>query len=299
MLRRLIGWPHFQNALPVRREGVSFWFLQPKWNPGMKVSLEIRSGSDAGLGYVQYGNGPIRVLVMHDWLGDHSSYDAVMPWLDGHSFSYVFVDLRGYGQSINLDGEFTVEEIATDCLMLADRLGWTHFHIVGHSMTGMVTQRIAADAPSRVISAIAVCPVSAAGNRLSPDALAFFASTMQDDDALRRLFRFVTGGLSDSWAERKARQSRDTVSPDCRARYLEMLVTADFVDDVRGLETPYLVIVGDKDPGLDAEAMAPTFLAWHPNAELHLIPNCGHYPMQECPPYFATVIEGFLKRSTT
>ncbi|MEZ7525753.1 alpha/beta fold hydrolase, partial [Burkholderia vietnamiensis] len=100
-------------------------------------------------------------------------------------------------------------------------------------------------------------------------------------------------------AERKARQSRDTVSPDCRARYLEMLVTADFVDDVRGLETPYLVIVGDKDPGLDAEAMAPTFLAWHPNAELLVIPNCGHYPMQECPPYFATVIEGFLKRSTT
>ncbi|WP_232442305.1 alpha/beta fold hydrolase [Burkholderia ubonensis] len=160
----------------------------------MKAPLEIGSGSDAGLGYVQYGNGPIRVLVMHDWLGDHSSYDAVMPWLDGHALTYVFVDLRGYGQSINLDGEFTVEEIAADCIMLADRLGWRHFHIVGHSMTGMITQRIAANAPSRVTSAIAVCPVSAAGNQLSPDALAFFASTIEDD-ALRRLFSFVTGGF--------------------------------------------------------------------------------------------------------
>ncbi|WP_454056753.1 alpha/beta fold hydrolase [Cupriavidus sp. Marseille-Q8015] len=265
----------------------------------MKVPVESRPGSDARLGHVQYGNGPVRVLVMHDWLGDHSSYDAVMPWLDGRAFTYVFVDLRGYGQSIELAGEFTVEEIAADCLSLADQLGWDRFHVVGHSMTGMITQRIAADAPSRIASAIAVCPISAAGNRLSPDARAFFYSVIESDDALRRLFKFITGGLSDAWADRKVQQNRATVAPACRARYLEMLLTADFVDNVRGLETPYLVIVGDKDPGLDSEAMERTFLAWHPNAELHVIPNCGHYPMQECPPYFATTIEGFLKRKFT
>ncbi|HEM7807826.1 TPA: alpha/beta hydrolase [Burkholderia multivorans] len=45
---------------------------------------------------------------------------------------------------------------------------------------------------------------------------------------------------------------------------------------------------------MDADA-ARTFVAWHPNAELQVIPSCGHYPMQECPPYFATVIERFLK----
>ncbi|WP_321955628.1 alpha/beta fold hydrolase [Paraburkholderia bannensis] len=265
----------------------------------LEVPLEIRRGSDAGLGYVRYGNGPICVLVLHDWLGDHSSYDAVMPWLDGHACTYVFADLRGYGLSIELDGEFTVEEIAADCLLLADRLCWSRFHIVGHSMTGMITQRVAANATSRVISAIAVCPVSAAGNRLSPDALAFFSSTIENDDALRRLFGYVSGGLSDTWTEGKTRQNRVTVSSACRRPYLDMLVTADFVDDIRGLETPYLVVVGEKDPGIDADAMRRTFLAWHPNAELQVIPNCGHYPMQECPPYFATVIERFLKRTTS
>jgi len=34
----------------------------------------------------------------------------------------------------------------------------------------------------------------------------------------------------------------------------------------------------------------------HPNAELVTIPNSGHYPMQECSPYFATVIESFLRK---
>jgi len=49
---------------------------------------------------------------------------------------------------------------------------------------------------------------------------------------------------------------------------------------VRGLDTRFLVIVGDKDPGLDAAAMQATFLAWHPNAarddaELRALPDAG------------------------
>lgn len=79
------------------------------------------------------------------------------------------------------------------------------------------------------------------------------------------------------------------------ARVSRQLTGTDFVDDIRGLDTRFLVIVGDKDPGLDATAMQATFLAWHPNARLMTIPNCGHYPMQECPPYFATIVEAFLR----
>ncbi|MCU1751975.1 alpha/beta fold hydrolase [Pseudomonas sp. 6D_7.1_Bac1] len=247
-----------------------------------------------GLGYTKYGNGPECVLVMHDWLGDHTNYSAVMPYLDTAAFTYTFVDLRGYGKSIHLTGSYTIDEIADDCLRLVDQLGWQRFHLLGHSMTGMATQRIAANAPSRVKSAIAVCPVSAAGNRLEGEALSFFASTCNNDEALRRLVKFVTGGLSDTWADVKLRQNRERVAPGCRRAYLDMLTRTHFVEDVRGLETPFLVLVGDKDPGLGKDAMQQTFLAWHPNTQVLTIPNCGHYPMQECPPYFAKMIESFL-----
>lgn len=255
----------------------------------------LASGPNGGLGYLQHGTGPECVMVLHDWLGDRTNYTALLPYLDEAAFTYVFVDLRGYGESIHLSGACTVDEISADCLALADRLGWQRFHVIGHSMTGMATQRLAADAPSRIRSAIAVCPVSAAGNRLNDDARAFFASTTVDDDAFRRLVRFVTGGLSARWADVKLRQNRERVAPDCRLAYLDMLTGTDFVDDIRGLDTRFLVIVGDKDPGLDAAAMQATFLAWHPNARLVTIPNCGHYPMQECPPYFAMIVEDFLR----
>jgi len=243
-----------------------------------------------------WGAGAERVIVLHDWNGDHTTYDPMLSYLDRETFTYAFVDLRGYGGSRDLVGDYTVSEISRDCLALADAFGWERFHIVGHSMTGMATQRIAADAPRRVKSAIALCPMSAAGSPADAQGLAFFALTTQSDDAFRRMIRFVSGELSEGWADAKLRQNRETVAPACRAGYLAMFSGPGFVEDVRGLETPFLVVVGAHDPGIDEAAMSRTFLAWHPNCELQVIANCGHYPMQECPPYLAAVMEGFLRR---
>jgi 3-oxoadipate enol-lactonase len=248
------------------------------------------------IGYTQVGSGPSRVLVMHDWNGDHTNYDAILPYLDRAAFTYVFVDLRGYGTSRHIAGEYTVEEISRDCLALADRLGWRRFHLIGHSMTGMATQRIAADAPDRIESAIAICPMSAAGSPANDEALQFFATTTENDDNFRRLIKFVSHSLSDKWADAKLAQNRLAVNPRCRAGYLAMFSKTNFVEEIRGLKTPFLVAIGDRDPGIDEAAMKSTFLAWHPHAELAVIPHCGHYPMQECPPYFATLIESYLRR---
>jgi pimeloyl-ACP methyl ester carboxylesterase len=256
---------------------------------------QSQPASREGLGFVIHGKGPEPVLVMHDWNGDHTSYDPTLPYLDTDQFTYVFVDLRGYGKSRAMAGNYTVGEISRDCLDVADKLGWRRFHVIGHSMTGMVTQRMAVDAQGRIKSAVAVCPISAAGSQAPDEALTFFANTTEDDDAFCRLIKFVSGGLSDRWAVSKLRQNRLTVDPACRAGYLKMFSKTNFVADVRGNTTPFLVVVAENDPGLDEAAVRETFLAWHPNAEVTVIPNCGHYPMQECPPYFATIVERFLR----
>jgi pimeloyl-ACP methyl ester carboxylesterase len=248
------------------------------------------------LGFSTLGHGAEPVLVLHDWLGDSRNYDAVRPWLDGGSFTYGFADLRGYGSSRELAAGCSVKEIAAECLALADRHGWTRFHLVGHSMTGMVTERLALDAPARLKSAVAVCPVSAAGNKLDPAAKAFFATTVNDDAGFRRLIGFVSAGLGTGWAETKLRQNRASVSPEVALRYLDMLTDTDFAADVQGTTTPFLVVIGDHDPGLDEAAMRRSFLARHANAELAVVRNSGHYPMQECPPCFAGLIETFLRK---
>ena len=247
--------------------------------------------------HVVQGSGPECVLVMHDWNGDRRNYDPALPFLDGATFTYAFVDLRGYGGSKHIAGEHSVAEIAADCLAVADALGWDAFHIVGHSMTGMATQRLALDAPGRIKSAVAVCPVSAAGMAMDDQTRAFFESTTTDDEAFRGLVGMISGPLSGGWADAKLRWNREAASPDVRLEYLAMFAETDFSEAVKGLETPFLVMVGEHDAeGLDAAAMQKTYLAWHPNAELVVIPNCGHYPMQECPPFFVSTLESFLGR---
>jgi len=249
------------------------------------------------IGYTQHGEGSEHVLVMHDWNGDHTTYDPVIPYLDLVAFTYAFVDLRGYGKSRDMAGDYTVTEVAADCLAVADALGWQEFHLIGHSMTGMATQRISLDAPSRVKSAVAVCPVSAAGMAMDEETWGFFSGTTQNDDAFRGLMKVVTSGLTDAWAEAKLRQNRATTAAECRLGYLTMFSKTNFAEEVPGLATPFLVVVGEHDAdGLNAAAMQDTFLAWQPTAELEVMAGCGHYPMQESPPRFAAVIEGFLCR---
>ncbi len=64
----------------------------------------------ADLGFTVYGDGSSRVLVLHDWFCDHSSWDATLPYLSPDRFTYVFGDLRGYGLSREIEGANTLRK---------------------------------------------------------------------------------------------------------------------------------------------------------------------------------------------
>ncbi|CAI5500673.1 unnamed protein product, partial [Closterium sp. Naga37s-1] len=78
-------------------------------------------------------------------------------------------DNRGIGNSTcpTDKNAYTTAIMAMDALHLADHLGWTHFHLVGHSMGGMIASKVAATAPHRVKS-LALISVSGGGFDLLP-----------------------------------------------------------------------------------------------------------------------------------
>ncbi len=90
-----------------------------------------------------------KVVVYNDWMGDCTSWEPVMQYLDVDRFTYVLTDVRGYGRSIHLTGEYNETEAAADTLELIDHLSWNRVHLVGFSMTGMVVERLAIDVPER------------------------------------------------------------------------------------------------------------------------------------------------------
>ncbi len=249
------------------------------------------------ISFVSYGNGPIRVLVLHDWFCDHSSWDATLPYFTPEHFTYVFADLRGYGASQQISGAYTLDEAANDVIALADRLNWSRFSMLGHSMSGLIVQRIAQLAQERVERIVAVTPVSPAGMGLDLTTLDFFRSIALADDNGRfsALSKLWGTRLSETWIKYKLRRWRETSTPVAVAKYLELWGCTDISEGARGIKTPMLIIAAAQDaPPFQAGALEASMLPFYPNAKLLSLGESGHHPMQEQPPQLATAIELFL-----
>ncbi|MEU8761416.1 alpha/beta hydrolase [Streptomyces sp. NPDC048659] len=247
------------------------------------------------LPYDVHGSGPHRALVLHNWFGDRTSFDPLRAELDDGAGSYAFLDCRGYGEAIDADGAYTMEEVAADALAVADELGWDAFSVIGHSMGGKAAQLMLLDAPERVRSIVGISPVSAAGFPLDAETWELFAGAAEDHGRRRAIIDNTTGGrYGDDWlgglVERSVRRS----SPAAFRAYLDSWSRTDFHERVRDNPAPVLLVVGAHDPALGKEAMEATWLRWYPNARLEVLPDAGHYAPEETPKALADAIEGFL-----
>ena len=250
------------------------------------------------IGHTIYGSGRQGVIVLHGWFGDHHVFAPMLPYLDYETFTYAFIDYRGYGKSRNIAGDHTMYEIAQDAIDLADYLGWKKFHLIGHSMGGMAMMRVAVNTTERVLSGVALAPVPPSGVPLDEDGEALFGGAPEKDENRRMILDFTTGGrLSDQWLDLHVRRSRETTTVDAYTDYLTAWTKTDFAEASKGLETPLLVCPGEFDQALTADVMKQTYMEWYPNATLEVLPNSGHYPMQETPVHLATVMERFMRQN--
>jgi len=254
------------------------------------------------LGHRVFGQGREKVLLLHHWMGDASSYDPLMPYLDPRTYTYVFADLRGYGMSRHLTGAYSVEEVSADALRLADSLGWERFHVVGHSMTGMVAQRLAVDdwvsGAKRLKSVVAITPVSADGYPADDGTKQFLWDLIHQQALSEQGFSMLTGQrLSALWAREQTTRHFQTSTAEALKGYYRMWLETDFSEEVRkaNVGTPLLVIGGRQDlPGFQEDHLRRTLGTWFQNAAFTFITDSGHFPMSETPVYLAGLIERFL-----
>jgi len=243
------------------------------------------------------GAGPSAVLVLHGWFGDSHAFAPMEPALSRGDFTYAFMDYRGYGGMRDVHGAFTIDEIATDALVLADHLGFAEFSLVGHSMGGMAVQRVLATAPARVRKLVALTPVPASGVPFDEAGWALFSGAAASADNRHAIIDYTTGNrLSKTWVRRMVDYSLAHAAQPAFAAYLRAWAKTDFSGEVAGMPLPVKVIVGEHDPALTPTMMQTTFLSTYPDCELEVMANAGHYPMHETPVALATSIENFLRR---
>lgn len=250
--------------------------------------------------YYRVGHGPHAVIVLHGWFGDAHAFAPMESALDGGTFSYVFMDSRGYGGMRGAQGDYSMDEVARDALALADALDFATFSVVGHSMGGMALERLALLAPSRLRKLVAVAPVPSCGVALDGAARQLFLDASANVDARRTIIARSTGErLSAAWLDWKAQYSWESSEPAAFAAYFLAWSETDFSEEVKAARValPLLALVGEHDPRFNAALMRRTYLAWYPQARLEVLGNAGHYPMNETPLALAASIEAFLTKN--
>jgi 3-oxoadipate enol-lactonase len=125
------------------------------------------------LGHCIVGRGAAKAIVLHDWIGDSTNWDPMLPFLNETRLCWALTDLRGYGRSQAIAGDLTLDEATVDVLATADALGWERFAVVGHSMSSLIALTIGQHFPERVdrLVIVAPCPPGGIRSRCSRRAL--------------------------------------------------------------------------------------------------------------------------------
>lgn len=244
------------------------------------------------------GTGPRHVICLNGWFGHADGWGPWFNSLDTQAFTYAFLDQRGYGRRQGSGGPYTLAQIAQDALALADRLGWTKFGLIGHSMGGAAVQYVLAEAPDRVQALVGVTPVPASGVPFDDAGWALFSSAAQDAGARRTILDMTTGNrLTGTWLDAMVQSSLAHSDAEAVDAYLTAWAKTPFAERIQGKTLPVLVVAGEHDPALGDDTCRATWMQHYPNARLEVMPNAGHYPMDETPVALVTVVEAFLREA--
>ncbi|MHB9034241.1 MAG: alpha/beta fold hydrolase [Anaerolineae bacterium] len=265
------------------------------------------------LHYKRYGSGLPVYLLLHGFGASTYSWREVTASL-AQQGSVLVPDRPGYGltqrivpQGQGAENPYSVAGQSALLTRFLDALGVDQVILVGHSAGGTVAVQFALDYPGRVQALVLV---DAAVYHLERR-LGFLQAVIRSRWAYR-LGLLTTRSLAKR-AEtlgRLAWYDFSQAPPDYIEQYVKPLRSNDWdvglweatramqplnqVNRLSELQMPVLVVSGAEDrvvPLADAERLARVVA----NAELAVIPRCGHLPHEECPHEFLAVVTGFIE----
>ncbi|MBI2944072.1 MAG: alpha/beta hydrolase [Candidatus Wallbacteria bacterium] len=253
--------------------------------------------SDAEIHYEERGSGPTLVLV-HGWPVSSVYWRSTAEALAAR-YRVLTVDLPGFGLSscVAREGATSYQQAHR----LADFIrgvGGGPVFLVGHSMGGMVSARLAAAEPALVRKLVLVTAALEGRTALSPVCMLarwgwarWIATGLLGVDAARRIsapfFSYAVGVPEDVLAV------AGRASPATARLALHALTHDGDRRDLALIACPTLAIGADRDRIVSP--LQPLLArAWIPGARLEVFRDCGHCPNLEYPALFESIVTEFL-----
>ncbi|MFQ5906843.1 MAG: alpha/beta fold hydrolase, partial [bacterium] len=269
---------------------------------------------DGSLYYEVSGNGRPLVVIHGAW-ASHEWWRWQVPELS-RNYQVLSLDVRGHGQSSDLQRRYSVDGFATDLQLLLQTLGIDETGLIGWSMGGIISMQYCLNHPSKTKALVLIATRGQRNPHLKRrilleyvqarlGLLMDFSSPRQYDTQANRF-----PGENRDWAEREA---RNMLSPTTRKEVLDW-VMADLTNNprkhylevaksiwnweagegLRRINVPTLIMVGGKD-----NRTPPHFShflhAKIPNSKLVIVENAGHCVALERPEVVNAEIITFLK----
>jgi 3-oxoadipate enol-lactonase / 4-carboxymuconolactone decarboxylase len=236
------------------------------------------------------------VLVLSHSIGaDHAMWDPQMPDLVSH-FRVLRYDVRGHGASDAAKSEYSIEELGSEVLGLADALKISEFAFCGLSLGGAIGQWLAIHSADRVSRLVLANTSPRFVPRANWDARikAVFEGGMAAvvDLVMQRFFSSETLARGDVYAQ-AIRSVILGTNPIGYAGCCAALRDANHTPFLKEIRVPTLVIVGDRDVATPWAGHGELLAREIPNAQaLHL--PAAHLSNIERARSFNAALFGFL-----
>jgi 3-oxoadipate enol-lactonase len=249
------------------------------------------------LNYEVEGSGPW-LTMSHSLACDLHMWDPQMPVLK--KFRVLRFDTRGHGKSSAPEGQYTLEQMADDVKSLLDGLGIKQTHWAGLSMGGMIGQAFALKYPGVFQSMVLADTTS----RRPPEAEKMWGDRIQTAQT-KGMDALVESTLARWFTEPYRNSHKDVVgrigdgirkTPVAGfAGCCHAISKVDYLDRLKDIKVPALVMVGEHDHGTPPEA-ARIIQQNLPGSELKIIPSAAHLSNIEQADEFNKAMTGFLDR---
>jgi pimeloyl-ACP methyl ester carboxylesterase len=250
--------------------------------PGVGTGVSWREVSVSGrpVRYEVGGEGDPVVLV-HGLSGSTRWWDRNVPDLAKYYRVYL-VNLPGFGAFGRRAQRFVLAEATSWLLAWMEAVGLESAHLVGHSMGGYLSLKLAARRPEAVRTLVLVDPAGIPSGRTM---IGHLGPLLLSARYARPAFFPVL--------------VRDALyaGPFTLLRTARALLAEDVRGDLGRIEKPTLLVWGSLDP-LIPSSIGDVMRAEIPDSRLLIIEGAGHNPMFDCPEDFNGALLAFLAGET-
>lgn len=235
------------------------------------------------------------LVFVHGYLGGSQQWNQqVVAFSD--DFNVITPGLPGYGLNNKLQAPETIEGFATYVLDELDKQGIEKFHLVGHSMGGMIAQQMVSQAPQRVEKLVlyGTGPVGIMPGRFETieESKQRLKNEGVESNARRISARWFMQG-EECCSYKACADIAVQASPQAALAGLTAMEGWSGTASLAGISSPTLVLWGDRDRSYQW-ALPEKLWREIPDASLSVVPGCSHAVHLEKPQLFNAILLDFL-----